>query len=290
MTDTPGDAPAHVSDELPSSFADVPRRGLSEEERAAALRAGQPPLSQPFIIKAVLILAAAIVVGLLIEHFLGNTGTPARQSTPIAHAVRTTTTATGGVTINSSLENLLGLRNIEPSIATSFSLTDQQGHSIQLSQLRGRVVVLTFFDENCQDICPVLGSELRQANAQLGAAQSQVTFLIVNTNPLSPTVQRTPVALRATGLSTLANVEFLTGPLKQLNRVWATYGVQIRVNKFSGQITHNNAIYFITAAGKLSAMAVPFGNNSIGRFTLSAGETHRFAEGIAQVVGKLEHL
>ena len=290
MTDTPGDALAHDINELPTSVANAPHRGLSEEERAAALRAGQPPISQPFIIKAVLILAAAIVVGLLIEHFFGNTGTPSRQSAPIIRPQTTTTIATGGVSISPSLESLLGLRTIKPSIATSFSLTDQRGNTIQLSQLRGHVVVLTFFDVNCQDICPVLGSELRQANALLGTIQSRVTFVVVNTNPLNPAVQRAPAALRTTRLSTLANVEFVTGPLKRLNQVWTNYGVQIRVNKFSGQITHNNVLYFITATGKLSAMAVPFANTSPQGFTLNAGETHSFAEGIAQVVSKLEHL
>lgn len=289
MTNTPHDDPSNLENPLPSEPAPSSRTGLSEEERAAALNAGHEPISQTFIVKAVLILAAVLVVGLAIEHFLGNTGTPRASTSPSTLTRTTTTTSSVGI-LPTPTENLLGLRTIAPSSAAAFTLTDQVGRPWSLTSFRGHAVVLTFFDANCQDICPVLGAEVRQADQLLSAGTSHVIFAIVNTNPLNRSAVANPPALVATGLAAMPNVYFLNGSLAHLNSVWSNYGVRIRVDTIAGTESHNNVLYFISSAGTLKALAVPFGNQDhLGRFSLSAGETHLFAQGIAQFVTSLGH-
>jgi cytochrome oxidase Cu insertion factor (SCO1/SenC/PrrC family) len=39
--------------------------------------------------------------------------------------------------------------------APDFRLMDQHGDLVSLSDFKGKVVVLTFFDSQCQDVCPL---------------------------------------------------------------------------------------------------------------------------------------
>ena len=48
--------------------------------------------------------------------------------------------------------------------------------------------MLTFFNGRCNDICPVLAAEISQADVDLGAEATRVSFLTVNTDPMSAAV------------------------------------------------------------------------------------------------------
>lgn len=50
-----------------------------------------------------------------------------------------------------------------------FLLADQLGTTMSLSSPRGRLVVLTFLDTNCPDICPVTPGRFGIAGRRLGA-------------------------------------------------------------------------------------------------------------------------
>lgn len=172
--------------------------------------------------------------------------------------------------------------------APSFTLRTPTNKKWSLAAQKGKVVVLTFYGSNCQDICPVLGAEIRDADQQLGAAASKVSFVIVNTNPQSIAVVALPRALSASGLSGLPTVTFLTGSLQRLDKVWSSYGIYISVGAKPGQVSHNNLIYFIGPNGDLAALAEPFARvNKNGVFSLAATEIHRYAKGIASTAVSL---
>ena len=84
---------------------------------------------------------------------------------------------------------------------------------------------MTFFDCPCQDICPVLSAELREADADLGPEAAHVVFLTVNTDPVVLPAGPALTAAAASGLGTLPNWYFLTSSLSRLNAVWRAYGV-----------------------------------------------------------------
>ena len=182
--------------------------------------------------------------------------------------------------------NILGLKPVGSVFAPAISLTAQNKKPWTLESARGRVVVLTFFDARCLDICPVLGAELARARQLLGP-RARVTFVVVNTNPfdLDPS---SPPALSETGLANLANVYFLNGQLNALTNVWSNYGVQVRVTAKHQQF-HNNVMYFITPGGRINALASPFANEDRrARFTLPRAQIERFARGVAQLASNLE--
>lgn len=266
--------------------------GLSEEQRAAAFaltfasRAdGGAPRVGPTRIppKFVLLVAAVFVVlglgGTLAEHYMGGGQGPVTTTTFSLPPVPVTPT---GAQLTGSLKALIGLKQIANARAATFSLTDQFGRTWQLSDAKGKVVVLTFFNRDCNDICTVLGPEIAQTEALLGANSASVQFVIINTDPGHFNYVAAPSALTAATLQRYSNVRFLTGPLNQLNAVWINYGVSVRVGAIATQVAHNNVMYFIAPDGTLRYLAVPFGNeNHAGVFSLDAKILHRFAQGIA---------
>lgn len=256
---------------------------LTEEERRRALAAGTPKASSRYIGRFVTGMVVLGVLGLVADYFFGQVGTiaPAKGAT-------TTTTSPSAQPIRTNLNSLMALKPIANTSAPAIALTDQFGQPWTLATARDKVVVLTFFNANCRDICPVLGEEIRRANALLGTRSRDVDFVVVNTDPRDLAVSADPPALTLTGLAPMPNVYFLNGSISALNPVWANYQVTITVATSSGQMAHNAIMYFIGRHGGLSAQATPFANESrTGTFTLGAREVSEWAQGIARTAGSL---
>lgn len=292
MTNTPGESDTPI-DRNSGPNSDLLGSGLSEAERTAAFHAGRTPVPARFILLVSVATVVVVAFGTLMEHYFGNAGT---SSPPTGNSVTTspsglstTPTFPGGRQLSASVKDLLGLHQIATAPAPNFTLTDQSKQPWSLDAQRGSVVVLSFFDARCQDICPVLGQELAQARTLLNAQNAHVTFAVVNTNPHDTTPTNNPAALSRFGLATMPNVHFLNGPLSALNQVWVNYGVQIRVDT-KGHVAHNEVMYFITPEGKLSELALPFGDeSSSGIFTLRPKKIHDYAVGVARTASSLEH-
>jgi cytochrome oxidase Cu insertion factor (SCO1/SenC/PrrC family) len=142
----------------------------------------------------------------------------------------------------------------------------------------------------CNDICPVLAADIKDAEVSLGADASKVVFAIVNTDAHNTSLRSSSQALKSTGLNRYSNVYFLGGTLRQLNEVWTKYGVLVKVGLASNQVAHNDVLYFINARGQLRAQATPVGIESPnGVFSLSVRDEQRSADGIAQVSVSLLH-
>jgi protein SCO1 len=255
---------------------------LTEEERRRALAEGTPKASARYIGRFVAGLVILGVLGLVADYFFGQVGTIAPG--------RSVTTTTNPAThpIQTNLNALMSLKPIANASAPAIALTDQAGQPWTLASVRDKVVVLTFFNANCRDICPVLGDEIRRADAVLGARSSEVAFVIVNTDPHDLAVRADPPALALTGLDHLSNVYFLNGSISALDPVWTSYQVTITVAKSSGQMAHNAIMYFIGRHGGLSDQATPFANESHrGVFTLGSRQVSQWAQGIARTAGSL---
>lgn len=156
-------------------------------------------------------------------------------------------------------QQLMGLTPLNTNskvAAPNFVLTDQNGKSISLSALRGKIVVLEFMDPVCTDICPIVSKEILQASAQLGAKSANVEFLAVNVNQYHETTKDTSAFTKEQGLNTLHNWHFLTGSTVSLQRVWKAYGIQVIPNA-SHDVQHSSFMYFIDPAGNQAYIANP---------------------------------
>ena len=255
-----------------------PPSAISDEQRSAALRAGRTPVPPRFI----LLVAAVFVVlglgGVILERVIGIPG-----AQPVAP-----TSIGAPSTLPISSTAILGLRRIAHANASPIALTDQHGSPWSLADQWGHVVILAFYNQSCNDICPVLGAELRTALSMLGTHSDNVEIAIVNTDPTNDTTVAQPPALTRPGLSNRANVVFLTGSLQQLNDVWSHYGVEVRVGRAPAPVIHNDVLYFITARGAMAALATPFANeNHRGVVSLDAASQRAFAAGVAEVASSL---
>jgi protein SCO1/2 len=129
--------------------------------------------------------------------------------------------------------------------APRFSLVDQFGDTVQLTDLRGSVVLLTFIDARCTTLCPLTADLMRRARDELGT-DPPVRLVAIDANPDATgvaDVRRWSVQHRM-----LHDWQFLTAPLPRLARVWSAYGV--RVVPRHGDVAHSAVIFVIDGDGR----------------------------------------
>jgi len=255
--------------------------------RGAALRKGRARVPTKFIVWTIVAVLFLGLGGEIGQHFFATYGKAPAVTTPSSPVLNSTTTTPSTPNLI-SLQVFMGLRGIGTAVAPTFTLRDQRHQRWSLAAQRGKVVVLTFYNAICNDICPVLGAEIRQASRELGGDVSKIEFAIVNTDPQATSISTNTSALRATGLSSESSVVFLSGSVADMNPVWKAYGVRISVGAKAGEVSHNNTLYFITPSGNLSGYAIPFGAESAtGRYSLSASSLRLYALAIAETAESL---
>ena len=160
--------------------------------------------------------------------------------------------------------------------APGFVLHDEQGRLTSLAQFRGKVVLLTFIDPECTQICPLTTKSMVDAVNMLGpAAASQVQLLGININPLKTGVADVAGYTRSHQLQ--GHWRFLTGSPDQLKKVWHQYNIYEAV--VNGDIEHEAAEFLIDANGKERAVySTPMSYQSVG------DQARTFAEGIASLL------
>jgi cytochrome oxidase Cu insertion factor (SCO1/SenC/PrrC family) len=147
-------------------------------------------------------------------------------------------------------EALDGTPNSVDTPAPPFSLTDQYGRTVSLSQLRGHVVALTFLDPVCTVDCPLIAQEFRQTDQRLGDLSRHVDFVAVVANPIYRSVSFTNEFDRQEGLTHLSNWYYLTGSLSALERVWNDYGVEVSTVANGAMVAHSDLAFVIDGHGR----------------------------------------
>jgi protein SCO1 len=105
-------------------------------------------------------------------------------------------------------------------VAPSFTLTDQLGRRVSLSQLRGQVVVIGFLDSSCGAGCVLLAEQIRGALDEL---PRPAPTLLVSADPAADT----PISVRRflERVSLAGRVRYLSAPAAQAARVLHAYHV-----------------------------------------------------------------
>lgn len=106
------------------------------------------------------------------------------------------------------------------SPAPDFTLRDQDGRLISLSQTRGEVTVLSFLYSGCGAACVVIAQQIRGALDQL---RRPARVLILSADPRADTPARMRRFLAQQTLSGRAS--FLSGSLAQLRPIWRAFAV-----------------------------------------------------------------
>ena len=130
--------------------------------------------------------------------------------------------------------------------APDFTLVNQFGQPMSLSQFRGKVVMLAFEDSECTTVCPLTTQSMLEAKQLLGSAGSQVQLLGVDANPDAIGVSDVLGYTRSHGLVNQWN--FLTGSLAQLKATWKSYDIAVQIEQ--DQIDHTPALFVIDQQGR----------------------------------------
>ena len=190
--------------------------------------------------------------------------------------------------ISTSTANLMQLSPVPGVRAPGFRLTDQQGHTMTLASLRGKVVVLEFMDPHCTDICPIVSQEFVDAYRQLGSQASKVVFAAINVNQYHATVADMAAYSTAHRLNTIPSWHFFTGPVPALRTVWRDYNIAVQAPNPDADIIHTSAVYFIDAKGAERFLASPMVDHTAGGTAyLPLAQISDWASGIARLADDL---
>ena len=133
-----------------------------------------------------------------------------------------------------------------------FTLTDQSGRSVRLSQFRGEPVAVTFAYTRCPNAtaCPMTMQKFAKLNAAL-AKEKGGRLLSVTVDPATDTPEVLADYARRIGADP-ERWRFLTGDARALARVAETFGVLYYPEH--GKIVHSQAVAVVDPSGRLAAV------------------------------------
>jgi protein SCO1 len=139
-----------------------------------------------------------------------------------------------------------------PKIGTAapFSLTAQDGNRVSLTDLSGKVALITFIYTSCTDTCPLVTAKLAQVQEKLGPDfGGRVRFVSVTVDP----ERDTPDVLGDYARRFRADLNgwaFLTGTSAEIAEMSSSYGVVTRRTP-RGDVDHSFLTSLVDRRGML---------------------------------------
>jgi len=136
--------------------------------------------------------------------------------------------------------------------STNFALTDQDGKPFQLSQLRGKAVLLFFGYTSCPDACPTTLAKLTRVYKLLGRDAENVVTIFVSVDP----ERDTPSVLKKYLEYFRLNSRGLTGTKDEIDVVVKQYGARYEFEKSDSaagyHVNHSTDLYLLNQKGELA--------------------------------------
>lgn len=125
------------------------------------------------------------------------------------------------------------------------TLIDQHGARIDVSQFRGRPVVVAFVYAHCETVCPLMVQDVLAALIQTETLQPIGLFVTVD--PWRDTPARLPAI--ATTWQLPSSVHVLTGTVAEVQAVLEAWKVGSARDPVTGEISHGSSVYVIARDG-----------------------------------------
>ena len=150
----------------------------------------------------------------------------------------------------SSSHRLIGT-GLQFDVAPGFTLTNQDGRQVSLSDFRGKPVALTFLYSHCPDTCPLIARKLGWALDQIGRDANKVAVVAVSTDPAHDDRLSVQRFLEKYGVA--GRMDYLLGSPSQLQPVWQAYHIaaeQLPASTPGGSVLHTAGLYLIDQQGR----------------------------------------
>jgi protein SCO1 len=134
--------------------------------------------------------------------------------------------------------------------APTFALDSSRGKRVALSDLRGKVLLVTFVFTTCSDSCPILTAKLAEIGRALGSDfGTRYAFVAITVDPLNDTPARLRTYAASFGADT-PGWHFLTGTPSDISGVVRRYGAYAKKID-GGGVDHLFLTSLVDRAGRL---------------------------------------
>jgi len=145
-----------------------------------------------------------------------------------------------------------------PKDVADFTLTDQRGESFNLSDLRGKAVLLFFGYTNCPDVCPTTLSEFKRVKQELGDDADKVAFVFVSVDGERDSPERLAAYVGAFDPSFIG----LAGDDATIRTISRDYGVFFQRQSYENEdnylVDHTASTFVVGPDGRLRVV-IPYG-------------------------------
>lgn len=151
-----------------------------------------------------------------------------------------------------------GVTSVDPPIIMpNFTLTDQAGQPLSLSDLKGKLTLLFFGFTYCPDVCPTTLDTFKRIRRELGDQAQDVQFAFISVDGTRDTPERLSEYLQERGVSDF--VTGLTGPEDEVRQIGQPFGLFFEVNPGTAElenylVDHSTPVYLLDRDGNLRTL------------------------------------
>ncbi len=140
-----------------------------------------------------------------------------------------------------------------PKAAPVLKLQNSLGEPVDLSEYKGKAVLVTFIYTHCPDVCPLIVSHLKTAQAELGAKAKDLQIVAVSTDPQGDNPRTVARFLAEHGMT--GRMQYLIGSPAELRKTWTDWGIVAKRAKTGRDLVEHSAlVYGIAADGKITTL------------------------------------
>jgi protein SCO1/2 len=153
----------------------------------------------------------------------------------------------------SKSDALHGLTFVPPQPAPPIQLRNYLGQPVNLSEYRGKAMLVTFLYVHCPDVCPLITSKLHTVLTLLGRRASEVQVLAVSVDPHGDKPAAVAIFLHAHQMT--GRMQYLIGNAAALVPVWEAWHVGSQQDTSNPELVNHTAlVYGVSASQRLTTL------------------------------------
>jgi protein SCO1 len=137
----------------------------------------------------------------------------------------------------------------DPKKAYNFTLIDQYGQDFSLSDLHGKMIMVSFVYTHCPEACPLVAANFKATSDQIKDEGLGDDFaqILITTDPENDSPERLLRYTKALG----GDWYFLSGEVETLQKVWDEYSIYWEIKERTKEIVvyHSYKTYLIDQDG-----------------------------------------